>query len=91
MNSFPLKEVDNAYETVSFICMRTTLDLRKDLVDQAMRLTGVQEKTKLIHLGLEELIRKAACQGLIELGGTMPNLKVSPRNRQLGKRKKSNK
>ena len=30
--------------------MRTTLNLNEDLVREAMKVTGIQEKTKLLHV-----------------------------------------
>ncbi len=39
--------------------MRTTLDLPEDLLNEAMRATGTQTKTKVIITALEELIRKS--------------------------------
>jgi Arc/MetJ family transcription regulator len=62
--------------------MRTTLILREDLVEAAYKATGVREKTKLIHLGLEALLERAARERLIRLGGSMPQAKV-PRRRRL--------
>jgi hypothetical protein len=38
--------------------MRTTLDLPKDLIDEAMKATHINTKTKLIITALEDLIRK---------------------------------
>jgi Arc/MetJ family transcription regulator len=63
--------------------MKTTMNLKDDLVKQAMEATGIHEKTALVHLGLEELIRKAAYQRLIALGGSDPHAKAAPRKRQL--------
>lgn len=48
---------------------------------RAQELTGMQEKTALIHAGLEALIEKKARERLIALGGTEPNLRVPPRRR----------
>ena len=39
--------------------MRTTLDLPEDLLNEAMRATNTQTKTKVIITALEELIRKS--------------------------------
>ena len=39
--------------------MRTTLDLPEDLLNEAMRTTSIQTKTKVIITALEELIRKS--------------------------------
>lgn len=61
--------------------MRTTIDLRQDLVDKARELTGIREKTALVHKGLEMLIERAAADRLRALAGTMPSLKPIPRRR----------
>ena len=39
--------------------MRTTLDLPEDLLNEAMKATRIQTKTKVIVTALEELIRKS--------------------------------
>jgi len=39
--------------------MRTTLDLPEDLLNEAMKTTHIQTKTKVIVTALEELIRKS--------------------------------
>ncbi len=49
--------------------MRTTLILKDDLLKKAMKETGIQEKTALVHRGLEEILRTAAYQRLAEMGG----------------------
>ncbi len=49
--------------------MRTTLDLPKDLLEEAMRATQIPTKTKLIVTALEELIRKTKISGLKEFKG----------------------
>ena len=61
--------------------MKTTMNLKDELVRQAMEATGIKEKTALIHKDLEELIRKAAYQRLIALGGSAPHAKTAPRKR----------
>ena len=38
--------------------MRTTLDLPENLLQEAMKVTHIQTKTKVIITALEELIRK---------------------------------
>lgn len=40
--------------------MRTTLDLPKDLLQKAMKLSNEKTKTSTIILALEELVRKSA-------------------------------
>jgi Arc/MetJ family transcription regulator len=61
--------------------MKTTMNLKDDLVKQAMEATGVKEKTALVHLGLQELIRKAAYDRLIALGGSDTHAKAAPRRK----------
>ncbi|MEM1405290.1 MAG: type II toxin-antitoxin system VapB family antitoxin [Bacteroidota bacterium] len=38
--------------------MRTTLDLPQDLVDQALKVTGIKTKSQLIKTALELLIER---------------------------------
>jgi len=49
--------------------MKTTLNLDDELYAKASKETGVSEKTKLIHMGLQALIGDAAKKRLIALGG----------------------
>lgn len=50
--------------------MRTTLIIKDDVLTKASALTGVREKTALIHMGLEALITRASAERLAKLGGT---------------------
>lgn len=61
--------------------MRTTLILRDDLVRKASDLTGIAEKTALVHAGLEALIAREAARRLAALGGSEPRLE-QPRRRR---------
>ena len=49
--------------------MRTTLDLPKDLIDEAMKATKINTKTQLIITALEELIRKSKISDIKEFKG----------------------
>ena len=49
--------------------MRTTLDLPQDLLQEAMKSAGIQTKTGVIILALEELIRKAKVSKLKDFKG----------------------
>lgn len=49
--------------------MRTTLDLPKHLIDEAMKVTHINTKTQLIITALEDLIRKSKISGLKECKG----------------------
>lgn len=61
--------------------MRTTLDLDADLLKRASELTGIHEKTGLVHEGLRALIARESFKRLAALGGTMPDLERTPRRR----------
>lgn len=63
------------------MCMRTTLILDVELVERARELTGISEKTALVHAGLEALIAREAARRLAALGGTDPDLHAIPRRR----------
>jgi hypothetical protein len=61
--------------------MKTTLNISEDLLSEAMFVTNAKGKTEVIHLGLQELISKAARERLINLGGTYPKAKAPVRRR----------
>ena len=61
--------------------MRTTLILKDDLIEMAAALTGVREKTALVHLGLESLIAQENRKRLIALGASQKRLGPIPRRR----------
>ncbi len=63
------------------ICMRTTLVLRDELVKKAAKLTGIEEKTALLHAGLEALIARESARRLAALGGSEPKLEAPRRRR----------
>ena len=61
--------------------MRTTLILNDELIAKARELTGVSEKTALVHEGLRALIARAAASRLAALGGRMPGARAPRRRR----------
>jgi Arc/MetJ family transcription regulator len=61
--------------------MRTTLNVDDELMDRAMRLTGLTEKTAVIHVALEALIRRESARRLAALGGTDPQAHAPARRR----------
>jgi len=63
--------------------MRTTLILDDDLVAKAREYTGISEKTRLIHLGLEALIQREAALRLAALGGTARSAKAGRRRQSI--------
>lgn len=54
--------------------MRTTLNINEELIKKAARLTGITQKTSLVHLGLEALIALESAKRLAALGGTEKDL-----------------
>jgi Arc/MetJ family transcription regulator len=61
--------------------MRTTLIIDDALLERARELSGIQEKTALVHAGLEALIAREAGKRLAALGGKEPKLANIPRRR----------
>ena len=61
--------------------MRTTMNVDDELVAKASELTGVQERTALVRMGLQALIAQKSAQRLAKLGGTEKQLRRPPRRR----------
>lgn len=61
--------------------MRTTVNLDETLLEEAHRLTGIDERTALLHEGLRALIERESARRLARLGGTQKALKLPPRRR----------
>jgi Arc/MetJ family transcription regulator len=61
--------------------MRTTLILNDELLERAGLLTGLREKTAVVHAGLEALIARESARRLAALGGSEPTLRAAPRRR----------
>lgn len=61
--------------------MRTTLNIDDQLYEEAVRLTGVKEKTALLRESLKALIQRESARRLAKLGGSEPQLDDIPRRR----------
>jgi len=61
--------------------MRTTINLDDDLLATASKLTGITDRTPLVRAGLKALIEREAARRLALLGGSMPELQLTPRRR----------
>ena len=61
--------------------MRTTVILKDDVLKTATEMTGIKEKTALIHAGLHALIEKKSRERLAALGGSDPKAKAGRRRR----------
>jgi Arc/MetJ family transcription regulator len=67
------------------VTMRTTVNLDDALLAEARRLTGIEERTTLLHEALRALIAREASRRLARLGGSEPDLKPIPRRRSAKK------
>ncbi|MBY0491014.1 MAG: type II toxin-antitoxin system VapB family antitoxin [Gemmatimonadaceae bacterium] len=61
--------------------MKTTLNIDDHVLAEAMRLTGISEKTALVHAGLQALVARESARRLAALGGSQPTLSPVPRRR----------
>ena len=61
--------------------MRTTLNIDDALLEDARRLTGLEERTAIIHEGLRALIARESARRLAKLGGSEPRVRDVPRRR----------
>ena len=64
-----------------YMHMRTTLNIDDDLLAKAKRLSGLKEKTAIVHAGLEALVALESARRLAALGGTERGLR-GPRRRR---------
>ena len=68
--------------------MRTTIVLDDELMRKATHLSGLEEKTALVHAGLEALIARESARRLAALGGSEPDAQRTPRRRPPARRKR---
>jgi Arc/MetJ family transcription regulator len=61
--------------------MRTTLNLDDELMAEAMELSGLDEKTQVLHEALRALIAREAGRRLAKMGGVAPNARAGRRRR----------
>lgn len=61
--------------------MKTTLNIDDALLAEARRLTRIEEKTALVHAGLEALIARESARRLAALGASESTLRPVPRRR----------
>ncbi|MGY6660734.1 MAG: type II toxin-antitoxin system VapB family antitoxin [Glycocaulis sp.] len=59
--------------------MRTTLNLDDDLLEKAVKLTGIEERAALVREAMKALIERESARRLARLGGTQPDLRPVPR------------
>jgi Arc/MetJ family transcription regulator len=68
-------------ERIGVMDMRTTLNIDDQLLADAKRLTGLEEKSALVKEGLRALIERETARRLAKLGASQPQLKAAPRQR----------
>ena len=61
--------------------MRTTVTLDDALVEEAQRMTGIEERSALLRAALTALIEREAERRLARLGGSDPEIALAPRRR----------
>ncbi|SDP80403.1 antitoxin of type II TA system, VapB [Phyllobacterium sp. YR620] len=61
--------------------MRTTIALDDELIEKARAYTGLNEKSALVREALRALIERESARRLARLGGSMPDLDITPRRR----------
>lgn len=66
--------------------MKTTLNIDDDLLEEARRLTQIDQKTALVRAGLEALISLESAHRLAALGGSETHLRDVPRRRSAPRR-----
>ena len=59
--------------------MRTTLNLDDHLLEEARRLTGIEDRAALVNEGLRALVEREAARRLAALGGSAPGIRPIPR------------
>ena len=67
--------------------MKKTLHIDPTLLSAARTAAGAGTDTETIRLGLEALVRRAAAQRLIALGGSDPKARQIPRRRARPRRR----
>ena len=64
-----------------YMHMRTTLNIDDELLEKARRLSGLKEKTAVVHAGLEALVALESARRLAALGGSETGLRPARRRR----------
>lgn len=61
--------------------MRTTVTLDDELVEKAMKYSGIEDRSELLRHALRTLIELEASRRLARLGGSEPDIRPVPRRR----------
>ena len=71
----------NMHRMCILVHMRTTLNIDDELLEKAKRLSGLKEKTAIVHAGLKALIAVESARRLAALGGSEKRLRPVRRRR----------
>lgn len=69
------------HDSAILMHMRTTLNIDDELLEKARRLSGLKEKTAIVHAGLEALVARESARRLAVLGGSESELRPARRRR----------
>ena len=69
----------SADEPPRAITVQITLNIDDELLDEAKRLTGIEDNVALVREGMLALIERESARRLVRLGGSEPNLQSVPR------------
>jgi Arc/MetJ family transcription regulator len=61
--------------------VRTTINLDDELLAEAQRITGLEERTALLREALRALIERESARRLARLGGSEPHVRQVARRR----------
>ena len=75
------KTLTHMHQNSILMHMRTTLIIDEALLAKAQELSGLREKTAVLHAGLQALIARENARRLAALGGTEHRLKPISRRR----------
>lgn len=69
-------------------CMRTTLDIPEDLLEEARSKLGFKSKTDTVIVALRELVRRRRLEEIKELYGNLEVTVNLPRSRRRARRRR---
>lgn len=61
--------------------VRANVAVDEELLEKARRITGIEDRTDLVHTGLRALIQRESARWLARLGGSEPGLQQVHRRR----------
>ena len=72
----------NLPQRAKFVGMRANIHIDDDLLEQAAKLTGIEEKTALVRLGLQTLVAKESARPPVQPQAPEKSPKVPNRSRR---------